>query len=224
MRVDSPGDATRPLLGSQENALNRSTIALAGYSYKNDRRKLVTVAHERIVYPIRDGSPIKFRRSFFWILLVVLLILFGTRTAVSYYVDSLWFSSLGYAEIFWRTLTFKWTAFALPFALTFLILYGWFAVLRHASREELRSAGTIVLGSRTFELPVVPALRVGAFIASVFIALLAGASFMANGRVSLSTRFAPVPATADARDPIFGKSLSFYFFICRRCNSSPAGC
>ncbi|MGA8741993.1 MAG: UPF0182 family protein [Terracidiphilus sp.] len=163
------------------------------------------------MYPIRDGSPIKFRRSFFWILLVVLLILFGTRTAVSYYVDSLWFSSLGYAEIFWRTLTFKWIAFALPFALTFLILYGWFAALRHASREELRSAGTIVLGSRTFELPVDPVLRVGAFIASAFVALLAGASFMSEWMRFALYWFAG-SGNSGPRDPVFGKSLSFYFF------------
>ena len=75
---------------------------------------------------------------------------------------------------------FKWTAFALPFVLTFLILYGWFMILRRGCREELRNAGTIVLGNRTFELPVDPVVRIGGLIASAFIALLAAASFMSE--------------------------------------------
>ena len=153
----------------------------------------------------------KFRRTLFGIVLIVLFIVFSARTAISYYVDSLWFSSLGYSEVFWRTLEFKWTAFAVPFVLTFLILYGWFAALRHGSREELRSAGTIVLGNRTFELPVDLVLRVGSLLASAFIALLAGASFMAEWTRFALYRFAP-SITGGAGDPIFGKNLDFYFF------------
>jgi uncharacterized membrane protein (UPF0182 family) len=109
----------------------------------------VIVIHERVVTPIREDSPMKFRRALLGFILVVFLILFSAKTTISYYVDSLWFSSLGYSEVFWRTLEFKWAAFAIPFVLTFLILYGWFSVLRHGTREELRNAGTIVLGNRT---------------------------------------------------------------------------
>jgi uncharacterized membrane protein (UPF0182 family) len=186
-------------------------LRLPDLDARNDRRRLVIVVHERVVYPIREDSPLRFRRTLFWIVLIVLLMIFGARTAVSYYVDSLWFSSLDYAQVFWRTLEFKWIAFVLPFVLTFLILYSWFAVLRHGSREELRTAGTIVLGNRTFQLPVDPVLRVGAIIASAFIALLAGAGFMSEW-----TRFALYwfagSSNNGPRDPIFGKSLSFYFF------------
>ena len=169
------------------------------------------VIHERVIYPPHEASPMKFRRTLFGIVLIVLFIVFSARTAISYYVDSLWFSSLGYSEVFWRTLEFKWTAFAVPFVLTFLILYGWFAALRHGSREELRSAGTIVLGNRTFELPVDLVLRVGSLLASAFIALLAGASFMAEWTRFALYRFAP-SITGGAGDPIFGKNLDFYFF------------
>jgi len=171
----------------------------------------VIVIHERVIYPPHEASPMKFRRTLFGIVLIVLFIVFSARTAISYYVDSLWFSSLGYSEVFWRTLEFKWTAFAVPFVLTFLILYGWFAALRHGSREELRSAGTIVLGNRTFELPVDLVLRVGSLLASAFIALLAGASFMAEWTRFALYRFAP-SITGGAGDPIFGKNLDFYFF------------
>ena len=167
--------------------------------------------HERVVYPIREEPPVKRRRAFLWVALAVLLILFSARTAISYFVDSLWFSSLGYSEVFWRTLQFKWTAFVLPFVLTFLILYGWFSVLRRGCRDELRNAGTIVLGNRTFELPVDPVLRVGALIASAFIALLAAASFMSEWARFVLYWFAG-SSSSGVHDPIFGKSLGFYFF------------
>jgi uncharacterized protein len=171
----------------------------------------VSVVHERIVYPIREEPPAQRGRTVPWIILAVLLIVFSARTAISYYVDSLWFSSLGYSEVFWRTLNFKWMAFAIPSVLTFVILYAWFSALRRICRNELREAGTIILGGRTFELPVDVVLRVGSVVASAFFALLAGASFMSEW-----TRFALFwfvdPGKGAANDPIFGKNLSFYFF------------
>jgi uncharacterized protein len=173
--------------------------------------KAGTVIHERVVYPIREDPPVKRRSAFLWLVLAVVILLFSARTAISYYVDSLWFSSLGYSEVFWRTLQFKWTAFAIPFVLTLLILYGWFALLRRGCREELQSAGTIVFGNRTFELPVDPVLRVGALIASAFIALLAGASFTNEWSRFVLYWFAGSTGSA-VHDPIFGKSLGFYFF------------
>ncbi len=171
----------------------------------------MSVIHEHVVYPIREDPPTRPRRAILWILLAVLVILFSARTTISYYVDSLWFSSLGYSQVFFRTLDFKWAAFAIPAALTFLILFAWFSALRRACRDELHNAGTIVLGSRTFELPVDPVLKIGGLIASAFFALLAGASFMSEW-----TRFALFwfqgTAGTGPRDPIFGRSLDFYFF------------
>jgi uncharacterized protein len=169
------------------------------------------VVHERIVYPIREEPPIQRGRTFLWIILAALVMVFSARTAISYYVDSLWFSSLGYSEVFWRTLNFKWMAFAIPLVLTFVILYGWFSALRRICRDELRKAGTVILGGRTFELPVDVVLGVGSVIASAFFSLLAGASFMSEW-----TRFALFwfvnPGKSAAHDPIFGRDLSFYFF------------
>ncbi len=193
-------------------AFARSTIALAGYcSPRRPAEAGNRDSRARRISDSRRSTHKASARAFIWIALAVLVILFSARTAISYYVDSLWFSSLGYSEVFWRTLQFKWTAFAIPFVLTFLILYGWFAVLRRGCREELHNAGTIVLGNRTFELPVDPVLRVGALIASAFVALLAGASFMSEWSRFVLYWFAG-SSTTGVHDPIFGKSLGFYFF------------
>jgi uncharacterized protein len=145
------------------------------------------------------------------IVVILLILAFSARTIISYYVDSLWFASLGYASVFWKTLGYEWTAFAIPFALTFLILYGWFSALRRGCRAELSSAGTILLGNRTYQLPVDPVLRVGGLIGSLFIALLTGAGFMGEWSRFALYLLAP-QAGSEAHDPIFGKAAGFYLF------------
>jgi hypothetical protein len=171
----------------------------------------VNVPYERTVYPIRERPEMKFRGILIWIALAILLIILSARTAISYYVDSLWFGSLGYAPVFWRTLGFEWTAFAVPFLFTFLVIYGWTSALRYVCRTELNNAGTIVLGSRTFELPVTPVLRLGALLASIFIALIAGVSFMGDWARFAGWWYAS-PVGTTLHDPIFGRTLNFYFF------------
>ena len=56
--------------------------------------------------------PPRRRRRFLLILAVVAGIFFGGRTALSYYVDVLWFRSLGYGDVFWKTLSLQWGVFA----------------------------------------------------------------------------------------------------------------
>src|SRR3954453_10187111 len=95
------------------------------------------------------------RRRIFLILLVLIgVLLLGSRTTISYYVDALWFSSLGYRAVFWKSLSLEWVVFGLFFVATFAALYGWFAILMRFSRPELRSAGTIRFGDRIIQLPV----------------------------------------------------------------------
>jgi hypothetical protein len=62
---------------------------------------------ESIDWP-RMHPPRPRRRFFLLILAVLAVIVFGGRTALSYYVDVLWFESLGYRDIFWKTLSLQW--------------------------------------------------------------------------------------------------------------------
>ena len=43
-------------------------------------------------------------RLFFLVLAILVAVLFSTRTALSYYVNALWFGSLGYADVFRKTI------------------------------------------------------------------------------------------------------------------------
>ena len=59
---------------------------------------------------------------------------FGTGTALSYYVDALWFDSLGYVDVFWKTLNLQGAVFSVTAVTTFSILFGsYLASSRRAS-------------------------------------------------------------------------------------------
>ena len=55
------------------------------------------------------------RRPVLWLAIVAVALFFGGDTLLSYYVESVWFASLGYGEVFWKTLGFQSAVFvALP--------------------------------------------------------------------------------------------------------------
>ena len=83
--------------------------------------------------------------------------------------------------------------------------------LRRACRSELSSAGTIVIGSRTFQLPVDSVLHLGTLLASIFIALLAGLTFIGEWPRFALYWFAPTSSGALV-DPVFGRPVNFYLF------------
>ena len=151
------------------------------------------------------------RRTVLILFFVIIVILFSARTLISYYVDSLWFSSLGYASIFWRTLSYQWICFGLAFIATFGILYAWFSALRHSCREELASAGAFRFGNQSYELPVEPVLRIAGLLGSLLIAFISSAAFMSEWARFALYFMAPASA-AEPHDPILGRTVGFYLF------------
>src|SRR5882672_11322278 len=92
------------------------------------------------------------RRSLLLILAVLAGIFFGGRTVLSFYVDALWFRSLGYGDVFWKTLSLQWGIFAAFTAATFLILYGSFRALQRAHLSDLPNGHTILIGGQPVKL------------------------------------------------------------------------
>ena len=82
------------------------------------------------------------------------IIFFGGRTSLSYYVDVLWFLSLGYGEVFFKTLRLQWEVFTVFEEVIFIILYGSFRFLKLAHLPELPDRHTILIGGQPFELSV----------------------------------------------------------------------
>ena len=150
------------------------------------------------------------RRLFFIVVALVACIVFGGRTALSYWVDLQWFRSLGYAEVYWKTLNLEWGIFAAFAAVTFVVLFGVFLALKRAHLPDLPSGHTILIGERSVTLPVEPVLRLIALLASLAIAAATGASMMAEWPTLALFWYAP--RTAGVIDPIFAKPLSFFLF------------
>src|SRR5580704_2378696 len=109
------------------------------------------------------------RRLFFLVLAILAVVIFSSRTALSYYVDSLWFGSLGYGEVFRKTLSLQWAVFAAFFALTFLFLYGWFLALMRAYQTDLPDNYRIVVGGQALHLPVSRILHLLGLAASLLV-------------------------------------------------------
>src|SRR5208282_1508080 len=122
-----------------------------------------------------------------------------------------WFGSLGYANVFWKTLGLQWGVFAGFAGITFLILYGSFLVLKRAHLPDLPSGHTIYIGGQPLKLPVEPVLRLIALVITLLIAAATGAGMMAEWPTLALFWYAP-RATGSVVDPIFGKPLNFFLF------------
>ena len=148
---------------------------------------------------------------FLLIAAVVAIILFSTRTAISLWVNLLWFRSLGYGSVFWKTQLLQWGTFAAFAALTFLILYGAFRGLRRIHSADMPSAHTIFVAGQPVSLPVDRVLRWGATILSIVIALATGGAMAAQWSTLALYWHAP-RGLGYAVDPILQRPLDFYLF------------
>jgi uncharacterized membrane protein (UPF0182 family) len=142
---------------------------------------------------------------------IIAVVLLFWRTAISYWVDLLWFRSLGYEGVFWKARGLEWGIFAGFFAATFLILIGIFSALRHAHDDDLPSDHTIYLGGQPITLSLKPVLRIISIGGSLAVALLAGGTMAAEWETLALWWYVPRGA-GGAGDPIFGRPLDFYLF------------
>src|SRR5579872_1815760 len=118
--------------------------------------------------------------AFRWILLVVVFALLALSGTLSYYVDALWFDSLGYGAVFWRSLSLQGSVFTTFFAATFLLLYGAFIGLKPRRLGDLASDNIILIGGHPVRIPVGRVLRTIVVYGSLVIAVVTGAGMASN--------------------------------------------
>ena len=150
------------------------------------------------------------RRRLGVLAVVAFALLLASRTALSSWVDLLWYQSLGYGSVFWKTVVLEAGVFALAAALTFALLYGVFFAIRQSHLGDLPGSQAIMIGNRRVSLPVGPALRYISLGVSVVVAFFTGLAMM--GEWPTLALFWYAPHAAGAGDPILGKPLSFYLF------------
>src|SRR5262245_12365583 len=103
--------------------------------------------------PGRDGTVVDWvpprrprRRGRLLIAVVLGVLLLGTGTVLSYYVEALWFDALGYGEVFWKTLRLQSQIFTGFTLVTFLALYGSFLAIKPPRIGELSGIPILVNG------------------------------------------------------------------------------
>src|SRR5262245_28374421 len=161
---------------------------------------------ETIDWPLKRSRR---RRGRLFLIAAVFLLLLSGGTALSYYVDALWFDSLGYVDVFWKTLNLQAEIFTAFFLLTFLVLYGSFLLMKPPRMGELAGL-PILINGQPIRLPVEPVLRLIALAGALFIAVATGAGMMADWPQLAAYWHAP--AASGPGDPIFGRPLVFYLF------------
>jgi uncharacterized membrane protein (UPF0182 family) len=158
-----------------------------------------------------DVTPRKRRRGLLiFVIITAALFLFGSPL-LGIYIDSLWFSSVGYADVYWYKFKLGgllWLGF---FVATFLFVRLPFLLLNRAlpaltERPRVRLASI----QDVRDINLLPLIyRPGVWVLSIAIAL-----FFASSLSQQWSTFALYlnSAQAGASDPIFGRDASFYMF------------
>jgi len=166
---------------------------------------------ETIEWPLHGEPSRPRRRGVLFLLIILAVILFGSRTTIAYWVDLLWFRSLGYGEVFWKTRWLQWSAFAVFATATFVILFGVFSLLKRAHGDDLPSTHTILIGGQPLHLPIAKFSRMVAVLVAGLISLATGTTMAAQWSAFAVYWYAPHGANTIA-DPIFARPLNFYLF------------
>ena len=166
---------------------------------------------DTINWPKLTTPPRRRRGGLIFLIVIIAVIVLGSRTALSYWVDLLWFKSLGYGDVFWKARGLQWGIFAAFAALTFLILFGIFSALKRAHRDDLPSDHTVFIAGQEVKLSLKPVLRSISIGGALIIAVITGGTMAAQWQTLALWWYAPQTAGVMA-DPIFGKPLGFYLF------------
>jgi uncharacterized membrane protein (UPF0182 family) len=161
--------------------------------------------------PRRIGTapPPRRRRGGVIVLAIAAALFLGGGTLVSYYVDALWFDSLGYAAVFWTRINLQASTFALFALLTFVAIYGAFLALKPARFDQL-IGGRILINQQWVQVPIEPVLKLVALGLALAIAVANGGAMMSSW--TTFALFWDAPPDTSALDPIFGRPLGFYLF------------
>ncbi len=162
--------------------------------------------------PTHTSMPPR-RRSRWWLVLfiAIAIVAFAGRSWLSYYVDALWFGSLGYGQVFWKSLRLQSSVFCIFTVATFLLLYGTFLLLKRTHPDAFANQQTIWIGDHPVRFPVGRILRIIALVVSLAIGVGTGAVMLVEWPVFALYWYAP-QAAAGLVDPVFAKPLNFYFF------------
>ena len=149
------------------------------------------------------------------VIALAIFVVLSAGTTLSYYVESLWFDSLGLGDVFWTALNLRAGVFAVFTLATFVILYLSLLALKPARFGSLVRGAVLLAGQPVSLEPLIRFAIVGI---SLVVAAGTGlgmsvewptfALYWHGGLAALGS----AQAVAAEQDPIFGRPLAFYFF------------
>ncbi len=157
----------------------------------------------------KSGSTRRRTRVRLLVLALIVLLFLGGSSLLSWYVEALWFDSLGYAEVFWKTVELKallFTAFAgVTFVLVFLSL--------RLIRPTALTSRLIYINDQPLSFSLDPLVRTVSWVIALVVALGAGSGMLAEWTTFGLYAHAPAAVGVTATpDPVFGRPLAFYLF------------
>ena len=154
-------------------------------------------------------SPPRRSRGLLLGLALLGFMLLGSGRLLSYYVDALWFNSLGYLAVFRKTLALEWGLFGIFFALTFVLIFGSFLFLRdHRSGGGSGLVRSVLVNGQPLVINVGRWLRPAVLLGSLFVAWISASTMSAEWPTFARWLYAPQESSSTG--PVLGRSLPFY--------------
>ncbi len=154
--------------------------------------------------------PFDFRpaRSLLVRLAVIVVFLIAAFQSISFYVESLWFASLGFEPVYWYRLRAQAGVFFGFTIATALVLWILFRIVMPAAGHTRRPF--LQFGQEAIVIPAGATLKRLMLPVAVVIGIFFGLTFASDWN-TFTLYLNSVPS-ASVPDPIFGKPISFYFF------------
>ena len=160
--------------------------------------------------PPQYQQPFDFRpaRGFLLPVGILVILIIAAFQSISFYVESLWFGSLGFEPVYWYRLQAQAYVFFAFTIGTALVLWALFRLVMPPAGYSRRPF--IQFGQEAIAIPTGETLKRIALPASILIGVFFGLSFSADWNIF--ALFLNNAGTASVVDPIFHQPLPFYLF------------
>ena len=139
---------------------------------------------------------------------ILIVLVIAALQSISFYVESLWYGSLGFESVYWYRLRMQSLVFLAVAVITSVAL---FAIIRLVTPPPGYTRRPFIqFGQEAIAIPTSATLKRIAWPVGIVAGALFGLSFSSDW--STFALFLNRTATEGAADPIFGKPLSFYLF------------
>src|SRR6266581_8385820 len=141
-------------------------------------------------------------------LAILIVFLIAALQSISFYVESLWYGSLGFESVYWYRLKAQSAVCVAVAAVSAIVLWLIFRIVTPPPSYSRRPF--LQFGNEAIIIPTTETLKKMALPAAIIIGVFFGLSFSADwDRFML---FLNRTATPSLVDPIFGRPVSFYLF------------